>query len=318
MGSAIDGFPDEERNGKSVSVERALSEFQYGRIGPGARATVCVPSFATVASFLQSSNMVAMLPRRLALSAAAHAPLSLLDPPYTSIAIEIETLWVEGTDQDKRQWLLNELAESKDLAPRGHRRMSANPVANGGLLRKALHLPDFRSSAIAVKMPGATLAGNVPTLGNFLRDVMGMNMTSFRVFGPDETQSNRLEAIYEAGKKVWLGEYFPEDADGGQLAPNGRVMEMLSEHTVEGWSAWPLTLSIGCPVSASEAPAYARPCSTSKSLARTTPTSAASIEKTLPTGSGPMRLGIHTRLVKTNNESNNEPTLRCSTSGISY
>ena len=62
-----------------------------------------------------------------------------------------------------------------------------------------------------------------------------MNMTNFRVFGPDETQSNRLEAIYEAGKKVWLGEYFPEDADGGNLTPNGRVMEMLSEHTVEGW-----------------------------------------------------------------------------------
>jgi xylulose-5-phosphate/fructose-6-phosphate phosphoketolase len=127
------------------------------------------------------------------------------------------------------------IPELKDLAPRGHRRMSANPVANGGLLRKALHLPDFRNSAVAVKKSGATLAGNVPTLGNFLRDVMGKNMTNFRVFGPDETQSNRLEAIYEAGKKVWLGEYFPEDVDGGQLAPNGRVMEMLSEHTVEGW-----------------------------------------------------------------------------------
>jgi DNA-binding transcriptional LysR family regulator len=113
MESAIDGFPDEERNGKRVSVERALYEFQYGRIGPGARAAVCVPNFAAVAPFLQSSNMVAMLPRRLALSAAAHAPLSLLDPPYTSITIEIETLWVEGAGQDERlQWLLNELVES--------------------------------------------------------------------------------------------------------------------------------------------------------------------------------------------------------------
>jgi len=64
---------------------------------------------------------------------------------------------------------------------------------------------------------------------------MGLNMTNFRVFGPDETQSNRLGAIYEVGKKVWLGEYFAEDADGGELAPKGRVMEMLSEHTVEGW-----------------------------------------------------------------------------------
>jgi xylulose-5-phosphate/fructose-6-phosphate phosphoketolase len=125
--------------------------------------------------------------------------------------------------------------ELKTLAPKGHRRMSANPVANGGLLRKALDMPDFRRSAVEVKKPGATLAGNVPTLGSFLREVMQLNMRSFRVFGPDETQSNRLEALYDAGKKVWLGEYFEEDADGGELAPDGRVMEMLSEHTVEGW-----------------------------------------------------------------------------------
>jgi xylulose-5-phosphate/fructose-6-phosphate phosphoketolase len=125
--------------------------------------------------------------------------------------------------------------ELKALAPRGNRRMSANPIANGGLLRKPLDMPDFRSSAVEVKKPGATLAGNVPTLGNFLREVMRRNMDRFRVFGPDETQSNRLEAIYEVAKKVWLAEYFPEDADGGELAPNGRVMEILSEHTVEGW-----------------------------------------------------------------------------------
>jgi DNA-binding transcriptional LysR family regulator len=113
MESVTDGFPEKERNGKRVSVERALYEFQYGRIGPGGRAVVCVPSFATVAPFLQSSNMVAMLPRRLALWAAAHAPLTLLDPPYRSITIEIEMLWVEGADQDEGlQWLLNELVES--------------------------------------------------------------------------------------------------------------------------------------------------------------------------------------------------------------
>src|SRR5271163_1982123 len=127
------------------------------------------------------------------------------------------------------------IPELKALAPTGRRRMSANPIANGGLVRKPLDMPDFRDSAIEVKKPGATVAGNVPTLGNFLREVMRGNMDRFRVFGPDETQSNRLEAIYEVAKKTWLGDYFPEDADGGELAPDGRVMEMLSEHTVEGW-----------------------------------------------------------------------------------
>ena len=80
-------------------------------------------------------------------------------------------------------------------------------------------MPDFRDCAVKVEKPGATLAGNVPTLGNFLREVMRANMTNFRVFGPDETQSNRLEAIYDVAKKVWMGEYFDEDADGGNLAP---------------------------------------------------------------------------------------------------
>ena len=125
--------------------------------------------------------------------------------------------------------------ELKKLAPTGSRRMSANPIANGGILRRPLDMPDFRDHALAVEKAGTTLAGNVPTLGPFLRDVMRANMKNFRVFGPDETQSNMLQAIYEVGKKVWLGDYFPEDADGGELAPEGRVMEMLSEHTVEGW-----------------------------------------------------------------------------------
>ena len=127
------------------------------------------------------------------------------------------------------------MPELKALAPKGPRRMSANPVANGGLLSKPLVMPDFCDFAIDVKKRGVTLAGNVPTLGNFLREVMRLNIQNFRVFGPDETESNQLQALYEVGKKVWLGEYFPEDADGGQLAVNGRVMEMLSEHTVEGW-----------------------------------------------------------------------------------
>ena len=133
---------------------------------------------------------------------------------------------------DKEGRLIPEL---KALAPKGARRMSANPIANGGLLRRPLEMPDFRNFAIDVEKPGATLAGNVPTLGNFLREVMRNNMQNFRVFGPDETQSNKLDALYEVSKKTWLGEYFPEDADGGELSPDGRVMEMLSEHTVEGW-----------------------------------------------------------------------------------
>jgi xylulose-5-phosphate/fructose-6-phosphate phosphoketolase len=127
------------------------------------------------------------------------------------------------------------IPELKALAPQGNRRMSANPIANGGLLRKPLDMPDFRDAAVQVEKPGATHAGNVPTLAVLLREVMRLNRLNFRIFGPDETQSNQLAAVYEVGKKVWLGEYFPEDADGGELVPDGRVMEMLSEHTVEGW-----------------------------------------------------------------------------------
>ena len=96
-------------------------------------------------------------------------------------------------------------------------------------------MPDFRSAGIEVKKPGTTLASSVATLGKFLREVTRLNMENFRVFGPDETQSNKLQAIYEVAKKAWMGERFPEDSDGGELSQNGRVMEMLSEHTVEGW-----------------------------------------------------------------------------------
>jgi len=125
--------------------------------------------------------------------------------------------------------------ELKELAPTGIRRMSANPHANGGLLRKALRLPDFRSYAITVDKPGQSAAENTRPLGKFLRDVMRQNPANFRVFGPDENTSNKLDAIYEASKKLWLADYLPEDADGGELAPDGRVLEMLSEHTLEGW-----------------------------------------------------------------------------------
>ena len=128
--------------------------------------------------------------------------------------------------------LIPELCE---LAPKDKRRMSANPVANGGLLRRPLDMPDFRAFSIAVQEAGGTRADNVPTLGHFLREIMRRNMQNFRIFGPDETQSNKLDAVYDVTQKVWLGAYFPEDADGGALALSGRVMEMLSEHTLEGW-----------------------------------------------------------------------------------
>jgi xylulose-5-phosphate/fructose-6-phosphate phosphoketolase len=113
--------------------------------------------------------------------------------------------------------------------------MSANPVANGGLLRKALRLPDFRNYAVPVPMPAINEVENTPPLGHFLRDIFRDNPNDFRLFGPDETASNKLSAVYEATKKVWLAEYFPEDADGAELSLDGHVMEMLSEHTLEGW-----------------------------------------------------------------------------------
>jgi xylulose-5-phosphate/fructose-6-phosphate phosphoketolase len=125
-------------------------------------------------------------------------------------------------------------AELKALAPRGARRMSANPHANGGLLRKPLKLPDFRRYAVD-SGGGKKEYENTRPLGEFLRDVLKANRTSFRIFGPDETASNRLQAVFEASKKTWMADTLPEDADGGELAPDGRVMEMLSEHTLLGW-----------------------------------------------------------------------------------
>ena len=127
------------------------------------------------------------------------------------------------------------IAELRALAPKGRRRMSANPHANGGQLRKALRLPDFRDYAVAVKNPGRGEAENTRRLGEFLRDILKRNPDNFRVFGPDETSSNKLDAVYQASKKTWLADYLAVDADGGELAPDGRVMEMLSEHTLEGW-----------------------------------------------------------------------------------
>jgi len=127
------------------------------------------------------------------------------------------------------------IAELKEMAPRGFRRMSANPVTNGGLVRRVLRLPDFRDYAVEVAEPGAERIENTRVLGTYLRDVMAKNLTNFRIFGPDETASNRLNTVYETTRKTWMAERRPEDADGGELSPDGRVMEMLSEHTLEGW-----------------------------------------------------------------------------------
>jgi len=127
------------------------------------------------------------------------------------------------------------IAELRELAPKGARRMSANPHANGGLLRKALRLPDFRDYGVKVEKPGQSEVENTKPLGVFLGDVVKLNPKNFRVFGPDENTSNKLDAIYQTSKKMWLADYLPEDADGGELSPEGRVMEMLSEHTLEGW-----------------------------------------------------------------------------------
>jgi xylulose-5-phosphate/fructose-6-phosphate phosphoketolase len=127
------------------------------------------------------------------------------------------------------------IPELQSLAPSGDRRISANPHANGGLLRKDLELPDFRDYAFKTSKAAKEYARPTEILAVFLAEVMRRNMNSFRVFGPDETASNRLEGIYKASKKTWNAQFRPEDADGGELDISGRVMEMLSEHNLEGW-----------------------------------------------------------------------------------
>jgi xylulose-5-phosphate/fructose-6-phosphate phosphoketolase len=126
------------------------------------------------------------------------------------------------------------MTDLRELTPKGNRRMGANPHANGGQVKKALRLPDFREYGIKFDKPGQIEGENTRPLGAFLRDVMKMNMDTFRIFGPDETTSNKLDPVYAVSKKLWLAEYFPEDSDGGELSTDGRVIEMLSEHTMEG------------------------------------------------------------------------------------
>ncbi|KAI7281976.1 hypothetical protein KC345_g3771 [Hortaea werneckii] len=127
------------------------------------------------------------------------------------------------------------IPELRALAPEGNKRMSANPITNGGLIRKPLKMEKFQNWALKVDKPGVTSAPSMANFGDFLTQIVRDNPTNFRVMGPDETESNKLSAIYKASKKVWVNGYLPEDEDGGNLEPQGRVMEMLSEHTVEGW-----------------------------------------------------------------------------------
>jgi len=117
--------------------------------------------------------------------------------------------------------------------------MGSNPHANGGLLRRKLRLPAIARYAVALDAPGQLKHENTAPLGELLRDAIALNPDSVRVFGPDETASNRLQAIYERSKKVWMEELLPEDAGvngagGSELSRSGRVVEMLSEHTLVG------------------------------------------------------------------------------------
>jgi xylulose-5-phosphate/fructose-6-phosphate phosphoketolase len=127
------------------------------------------------------------------------------------------------------------IQELKALAPEGNRRMSANPHANGGLLRKALKMPDFRSFEIDMDRPGTVRFENTRALGMMLREIFRNNPDNFRLMGPDETASNRLQDTFQVTRKVWMADIYPEDEDGTELARDGRVMEMLSEHTLQGW-----------------------------------------------------------------------------------
>jgi xylulose-5-phosphate/fructose-6-phosphate phosphoketolase len=124
------------------------------------------------------------------------------------------------------------MAELAELAPKGERRMGANPHANGGLLLKDLAMPDFREYAVEVNKPGTVIAEATRVMGTFLRDVMKMNPANFRVVGPDETASNRLSALFEVTNKVFTEAILPTD---DHLSPDGRVMEVLSEHLCQGW-----------------------------------------------------------------------------------
>ncbi|HEX5014747.1 MAG TPA: phosphoketolase family protein [Candidatus Limnocylindrales bacterium] len=123
-------------------------------------------------------------------------------------------------------------AELASLPPTGSRRMSANPHANGGRLLRDLELPDFRDYAVAVDQPGTQFSEPTRVMGAFVRDVIARNPSTFRLFGPDETASNRLTPVFEVTDRAWVAELVPGD---DHLSPDGRVVEVLSEHLCQGW-----------------------------------------------------------------------------------
>lgn len=157
------------------------------------------------------------------------------DPASHPEHLELLEQWLKSYHPeelfDEQGRLNKELAE---LAPHGMRRMGANPHANGGLLLRDLRMPDFCKYAVDVPTPGILGMGDTHILGTFLRDVIKLNepQQNFRIFGPDETLSNGLESVFEVTQRQWEGTTLPQDE---LLAPNGRIMEMLSEHQCEGW-----------------------------------------------------------------------------------
>jgi xylulose-5-phosphate/fructose-6-phosphate phosphoketolase len=161
---------------------------------------------------------------------AHQVPISQMDQPGHLSALE---QWMRSYSPAELFDAHGKLrAELREMAPTGTRRMSANPVANGGALLRDLVLPDLRAYAVSVPAAGATLAESTRVQGEYLRDVMRLNMDNFRIFSPDETASNRWGALFAVTSRCSTAEIMPGDED---IAPDGRVMEMLSEHQCEGW-----------------------------------------------------------------------------------
>jgi xylulose-5-phosphate/fructose-6-phosphate phosphoketolase len=172
--------------------------------------------------------------RRIEGSFRSHQ-VPITDPATNPAHLEVLEKWLRSY---RPQELFDEQGrlkpELKALAPKGNRRMGANPTANGGGLLRDLRLPDFADYAVDVAKPGAGGIGATHVLGRYLRDVVAKNepQRNFRIFGPDETLSNGLEAVFETTNRQWLAATVPDDEF---LKPTGRVMEMLSEHQCEGW-----------------------------------------------------------------------------------